>query len=506
MPFRAGEERLTVERVVDVARGKEQVTIPESTLERIKSCRAFVERKIEERAVLYGITTGIGELSEVILTKEQTQEFQKFLVYSHTAGYGDPFDLDCVRAAMTSRIQVLSQGHSGPRPVVVETLARMLNHDVVPLMCEKGSVGASGDLSPMGHIALTVMGEGEAFYKGRRMTAREAMDQAGIPTLRLEARDGLAMINGSNVTTGTGALQLYDTIRWTRTCEIATAMTLSALNANMKAYDERIHKIRGYPGAVTCAANVRKIVDGGEFINAAGKRVQDAYALRSTPQVIGAARDGMRFVREMLETELNGVGDNPIFFPADETVLTGANFQGTPIGLALELLGNSVTTMGVLSERRLNRLMNPNLSSGLPPFLIKGAGMFSGMMLSQYTAGSLVCENRILCHPASTGSIPAAADQEDFVSMSMNTVLKNRQILKNSDAILAIEIMAAAQALEHREWKPSPGVQAAYDAVRRYVAPMEEDRPLYDDINRMSEIVRSGEILQAVEEVVGPLE
>ncbi|MBD3335965.1 MAG: phenylalanine ammonia-lyase, partial [Candidatus Eisenbacteria bacterium] len=463
MAFKAGQERLTIERLHDVARKREPVEISSAAMDRIKKCRAFLDRKIEQQAVMYGVTTGIGELSEVVLTQEQIQDFQKYLVYSHTAGYGDPVAPEDVRGAMTSRIQVLCQGHSGPRPVVVETLAAMLNKDVVPVMCQRGSVGASGDLSPMGQLALVVMGEGEAFYKGERMSGKAAMDKAGIPTLTLEARDGLAIINGSNVTAGMSANQFMEALRLIRTAEIATAMSVSALNGNMLAYDERIHRVRGYAGAVACAANVRKITAGGEFMQAEGKRVQDAYALRSTPQVTGAARDSLRFVREMVETELNGVGDNPIFFPDEEQVLTGANFQGTPLAVALETMGTCITMLGALSERRLNRLMNPHLSMGLPAFLTKGAGMFSGMMLTQYSAGALVCENRILSHPAATGSIPAAADQEDFVSMSMTSAIKTKQILHHTDAILAIELMGAAQGLELRGWKMAPGVQAAFD-------------------------------------------
>jgi histidine ammonia-lyase len=283
-------------------------------------------------------------------------------------------------------------------------------------------------------------------------------------------------------------------------------MTLDALNANMKAYDERIHTVRGYAGAVSSAANIRRVTAGGGFLEAGGKKVQDAYSLRSVPQIHGTAREGTDFARRMIETELNGVGDNPIFFPEDDVLLTGANFQGAPLGLALETLGTSLTMMGVLSERRVNRLLNPNLSMGLPAFLTEGAGMFSGMMLAQYTAGALICENRILAQPAITGSIPAAADQEDFVSMSMTTAIKTKQILKNSEAILGIELMAAAQALEFRSWAPGPGVKAAYDAVRRHTRRLREDRPLYDDINRMADVVGSGEIVRAVENAVGPLD
>lgn len=508
MPVVLDGNSLNVDSVMRVARGGESVELAPEAIERIEICRSIVDKMVADRAIMYGVTTGIGELSEVVLSPEQVRDFQKYLIYSHAAGCGDPVAVDDVRAAMLSRVNVLCNGHSGPRRVVVDTLVEMLNKGVTPFMCQKGSVGASGDLSPMGQMALVIMGEGEAFYKGERLPGNEAMDRAGIPTIEFEARDGLATINGSNVTAGMGALQIYDAERWFKCSEIAAAMTLDSLNANMLAYDERIHKARGYAGAVTSAANIRRITEGGGFLRSEGKRVQDAYSLRSTPQVMGAARDTLEYTRVTFETELNGVGDNPLFFADDGgTVITGANFQGTPLAFALDYLGIAVTTVCVISERRLNRLVNPNLSVGLPPFLTKGAGMFSGMMLAQYTADAMVGENRLLSGPASTGSIPAAADQEDFVSMSMTSAVKSKQILKNANTVLAIEMMAAAQALDFRRpLEPGPGVQAAHDVIRKHVPHLDADRPLYNDINRLSEVVGSGEVLEAVEKAVGPLE
>ena len=497
---------LTIEKVVDVARNRKEIKIHPQAMDRIKECRDLLERKIAEKEIMYGVNTGIGELSEVVLTQEQVEKFQKYLIYSHAAGYGEPVPEDAVRAAILSRINCHCWGHSGLRPVMDETLVQMLNKGVTPVMCQRGSVGASGDLSPMAQMALVLMGEGEAFYKGQRMSGKEAMEKAGIPTLVFEARDGLATINGSNVITGMSALQLYDAERWLKTSEISAAMTLEALNANMKSYDERLHKVRGFPGAVECSDNIRQITEGSELLAQKGKKVQDAYSLRSTPQVVGAARDAFKWARYMVETELNSAADNPTFFPREDLVLTGANFQGTPMAFALELVGIAVTTVSALSERRLNRLMNPHLSMGLPAFLTKGAGMFSGLMLSQYTAGSLVCENRVLSHPAATGSIPAAADQEDFVSMGMTTAIKTRQIIDNAQAVVAIELLAGAQALDFKKpIRPGVGVQAAYDVVRRHVKHLEEDRPLFTDINNLSAVVKSGEVLDEVEKAVGPL-
>lgn len=497
---------LTIETVVAVARDNAPVELHPEAKARIAKCRALLEEKISKREIMYGVNTGIGELANVVLTPEQVEKYQRYIVYSHAAGYGRPLPEEAVRAAILSRISCHCHGHSGLRPVITEALVGLLNRGVVPVVCEKGSVGACGDLSPMSQIALTVMGEGEAFYKGERLPSAEALRRAGLKPMTLEARDGLALINGSNVIAGLGALAVHDAGRWLKTSEIAAAMTLEVLNANMKAYDERIHKVRGYPGALASADSIRRLTAGSELLARGGKKVQDAYSLRSTPQVVGAARDALAWSRSMIEIELNGAADNPVFFPEDGIVLTGANFQGVPMAFALELLGTAVTTVCVLSERRVNRLMNPNLNAGLPAFLTRGAGMFSGLMLTQYTAGALVCENRVLSTPAATGSIPAAADQEDFVSMGMTTALKTRQILDNAQAVLAIELLAAAQAVDFRApVKPGPAVAAAHAAIRKHVATLDADRPLFGDVNRLKDVVQSGEILAAVEAVTGPL-
>jgi histidine ammonia-lyase len=333
------------------------------------------------------------------------------------------------------------------------------------------------------------------------------MERAGIPIPGLQARDGLATINGSNLITGMGCLQLLDAERLLAHAEIACAMTLEALLANMKPYDHRLHALRGFPGAMTSARNIRHMLEGSDLMT--GKvhtRVQDAYSMRSSPQVIGAARDHLAHARRQFEIELNGVGDNPLFLPEDDTVLTGANFQGTPVSMPLDMVGAGITMVSVLSERRLNRLLNPALSVGLPAFLTKGAGMFSGMMLSQYTAGTLIVEQRILSTPSCIQSIPAAADQEDFVSMGMNGALKTGQILENANGVLGIELMAAAQALDFRDHGFGNGVKAAHAAVREVVDFLDEDRPLFPDHNAMSDAVKCGSILEAVRSAVGPFQ
>jgi histidine ammonia-lyase len=382
----------------------------------------------------------------------------------------------------------------------------MLNAGVTPVVCRQGSVGACGDLAPMAQIALLLMGEGEAFFEGRRLPGRAAMERAGIPVPGLQARDGLAAINGSNLLTAISALALFDIDRWLRQAEIACAMSLEALIANLKPYDIRLHEERGFPGAVRSARAIMACLAGGDLATGRMKtKVQDAYSMRSTPQVIGAAHDAVAYARRQVEIELNGVGDNPIFLAESKTTLTGANFQGTPVALPMDMIGAAVTMVCVLSERRLNRLTNPALSAGLPAFLTAGAGMFSGLMLSQYTADHLIVEQRILSAPASIQSIPAAADQEDFVSMGMNTALKTVQILDNARGVLGIEMMAAAQAMDFRSFAFGRGTETARGVVRRHVAHLDVDRPLHIDHNAMKALVRSGQVLDEVEKAVGRL-
>jgi histidine ammonia-lyase len=497
---------LKIEDVLAIARHRRPIELHPDAVRRINKCRGLLERKIQAREIMYGVNTGIGELSEVVLTPEQVQQFQRYLLYSHAAGYGEPCAEEDVRAGMLSRLNTHCWGHSGIRHEVVQLQINMLNRGVTPVVCQKGSVGACGDLSPMAQMAITLMGEGEVFYQGKRLAAKQGLSEAGLAPIVFRERDGLATINGSDLMTGMGCVELCDAERWLKTQEVALAMTLEALNANMKAYDHRIHDVRGYPGAQTCAENVRRLTEGSELLQRPGKKVQDAYSLRSSPQVTGAAKDAFKWSRYMLEIELNHAADNPVFFPDEDLVLTGANFQGTPMAFALEIVGMSVTTVAALSERRLNRLMNPHLSAGLPAFLTKGAGMFSGLMLTQYTAGALICENRVLSTPAATGSIPAAADQEDFVSMGMTTAIKTRQIIENAWAVLAIELMAAAQAFDLRApSKPSLATQAAYEAIRQHVKRLDDDRALYDDINTLTRVAKSGDILVAAEKVAGKL-
>ncbi|MCP4705907.1 MAG: aromatic amino acid lyase [candidate division Zixibacteria bacterium] len=498
---------LTIEKLVKVARHNEKVEIHPDAVERIIKCRNMLEKKIDAGEIMYGVNTGIGEFSEVVLDDDQVKEFQKYLIYNHSAGIGDPAPIEYVRGAMTGRINVHAHGQSGVRLEITQTLVDMLNKGVTPFVCQKGSVGACGDLAPMAQVALLMMGEGRAYYMNELLPGKEAMDKAGILIPGLKARDGLATINGSNVLTAMSAILLYDANRWLKQATIATAMSLEALKANMKPYSAKLHEARGFTGAIRTAKTISQLVAGGDLAESKIKcKIQDAYSMRSTPQVIGAAFDALNYARSQVEIELNGVGDNPVFFPDENLQLSGANFQGTPVALPMDMVGAAITMVSVLSERRMNRLNNPALSVGLPPFLTKGAGMFSGLMLSQYTADSLIVEQRILSAPASIQSIPAAADQEDFVSMGMNTAIKNFQIYDNACGVLGIELMAASQALDLRDYNFGAGVTKAKEVVRRHVDFLDIDRPLYTDHTNMQKLVRSCEILEEVEKAIGPLE
>ena len=502
-----GKTNLSIEKLVRIARFNEKVELHPDAVKRIKKCRAMLEEKIQTQEIMYGVNTGIGEFSEVVLDDDKLIDFQKYLIYNHAAGIGGPAPIEFVRGAMAGRINVHAKGHSACRLEITLTLVEMLNKGVTPFICQKGSVGACGDLAPMSQIALVLLGEGQAYYQDELLDGKVAMERAGIPVPGLQARDGLAIINGSNLLTAMSAILIYDTNRWLKQAEIACAMSLEALKANMMPYLPKLHEARGFPGAIRSAKAIRKLVENGDLAeNKIKCKIQDAYSMRSTPQVIGAAHDSLTYARTQVEIELNGVGDNPVFFPDENIQLSGANFQGTPVSLPMDLVGISITMISVLSERRMNRLNNPALNVGLPAFLTKGAGMFSGLMLSQYTADTQIVDQRILSAPASIQSIPAAADQEDFVSMGMNTAIKNVQILDNAYGILGIEFMAAAQALDFRDYTFGTGVTKSKEVIRKYVNFLDVDRPLYPDHIKMKELVKSCEILEEIEKVVGSLE
>ncbi|UCG95383.1 MAG: histidine ammonia-lyase [archaeon] len=505
MPVELNGETLTIEKLVEIARKNSKLEIARESKEKILKSRKVVEDMFIKKEVAYGTTTGIGELAKVILTPEQAKELSTYMVYSHASGYGDPVSQEAVRATIASRINTLCKGVSGVRLEVVEFITEMLNRGVTPVMYP-ASVGACGDLAPLAQAMLVPLGEGEAFVGNERLLGKKALEKVGLKPIEYKIRDGLAVINGSQLTAGLGGLEVYDADILTKTSEIAASMTFEALKAVTMAFDNEILLLRGYEGGIDCAENIRRLIMGSEILGKQ-ERIQDAYSIRSTPQVVGAVKDAIKWVRNQIEIEINSGADNPLFIPKGNgyRYLAGANFQGTPIALPLELLGLGITTISVISERRLNRLVNPNLNEGLPGFLIKGSGMYSGIMIIQYTAASLVCENRVLSTPAAIGSIPTAADQEDFVSMGTNTAIKTRKIIDNTAAVIAIELLAAAQALDLRKGKPGKGVKTAYNVVRKYVKFLDKDRPLYPDIEKLTQVVKSGEILEAVERKIKKL-
>jgi histidine ammonia-lyase len=492
-------KNLTIEKLVKIARNKENFSIDNISKHNLKKSREFLEKKIASGEIMYGINTGIGEFSETRLPDDKMKDFQKYLVYNHSAGIGEPMPIEYSRAALVGRVNVHIKGHSACRPIITETIIEMLNKDCIPVMAQKGSVGASGDLAPMAQAAQTMLGEGECFYKGERLKTKEAFKRAEITAPGLEVRDGLAFINGSNVLTGMSALHLYDFERIILNAEIAAGMSLEALLANLKPYTSTIHTLRGFAGAVRSAEVIRSIFEGSDLQTGKMKtKVQDAYSMRSTPQVIGAARDALNYARTQVEIELNGVCDNPIFVPDDDLVLSGANFQGSPVAVPMDMAGAAITMVCVISERRLNRLLNPALSAGLPPFLATDPGFFSGLMLSQYTADTLIVEQRTLSAPASVQSIPAAADQEDFVSMGMNAALNNQQIRDNAYGVIGIELFAAAQALDFRDFSFGKKTSLAKKIIRKKVEFLDEDRPLHDDHDKMSELVKNAELIESL--------
>jgi histidine ammonia-lyase len=498
-------ETLTIEKVHMVAREHAKVIIPENVKKRVEANAQTVQKLVDAGEALYGVTTGIGEFARIKISKEQAEELQNRIVYSHAAGTGNIATEDHVRGAMLLRANVMAKGYTGVRLSTLETVVGMLNKNVVPVIYEKGSVGTSGDLSPMSQFAEVVMGEGEAFYDGKRMKGKEALDAAGLKPVKLTYKEGLGLINGSQMFTALGALVLYDAERVFKTAQVASAMTIDVLRSVLKAFDPRLHAVRPFVGQNAVAENVRRLIDGSEILAQKSGKVQDGYSLRCTAQVLGPTRDAFEYVRKQLEIEMNSAADNPLFFTDGCVCLTGGNFHGQPISIALDLLGIVMSNVGNLSVAHINRLLNPVLS-GLPDFLVEGKGLNSGLMVAHYTAGALVSENKILAHPASVDTLSLSADQEDHVSMGPGAAFKARQILENITTVISIELMCGAQAIGFRKpLKPGKGTEAAYIEIRKVVTQLVDDRVLYPDIAAVRKIVWDGTILGAVEKNIGPL-
>jgi histidine ammonia-lyase len=478
---------LTLEHVARVAYDGEPISVLPDALDRVMAARRVIEEIVRQGRVVYGVNTGFGKLATVTIPPDEIQQLQLNLVRSHCSGVGEALSEAETRATMLLRANVLAKGFSGVRPIVPETLTKMLNAGVHPVIPSKGSVGASGDLAPLAHLALAIIGEGEVLYRGTRLAAKAALADAGIEPLQLEAKEGLALLNGTQAMTAVGGLALQRAKGLADVADAAGAMSLEALHGTAVACDPRIHAIRPHAGQVKVAERIIELTRDSEIMSSHKDcgRVQDAYSLRCIPQVHGAVRDAIAHVERVLEVEINSATDNPLVFAETGQVISGGNFHGEPVALALDYLAMAVAELGAISERRIERLVNPDLSE-LPAFLTPHPGTCSGMMILQVTAVSLCAENKVLAHPASVDSLPTSGNKEDHVSMGMTAALKLRQIVENVASILAIELICAAQGLDFlAPLKPGRGTQKAYDKLRSLVAPLTEDRVLADDIERV---------------------
>jgi histidine ammonia-lyase len=505
--IRIDGKTLTIDQVVDVARHAAPVGLADGARPGIAASRALVEQIVAEGQAVYGITTGVGELAQTVISADQIVEMQRNLIRSHAVGVGQPLDDDVVRAMILLRANALAKGLSGVREELIFFLIELLNRNVIPRIPAQGSVGASGDLAPLAHLALVVIGEGECMVADQRTPAADVLAQVGLEPLTLEPKEGLALINGTQLITALGVLAVRDAAQLVKTAQIASAMSLEALNGTDKVFDEKIHSARPHPGQVMCAANMRRLVAGSEIIASHKdcQKVQDAYTLRCIPQVYGAVAETIGHARSVLTVEINSANDNPLVFAETGEVISGGNFHGEPLAFVMDSLGMALAEIANLSERTIDRLVNPHLS-GLPPFLVESSGLNSGFMIAQYTAASLVSENKVLAHPSSVDSIPTSAGQEDHVSMGTTSARHARMILHNVQQVLSIELLCAAQGMDFCDETPAAGTAAAHDRIRCDIPHLSSDRLLYPDIEAAHDLVASDQVVAAVEDAIGPLD
>lgn len=497
---------LTLDDLVNVARYNFPVEISKEALEKVKTSRQIVDDIVDAGRISYGITTGFGKFSDVAISKDECRQLQTNLIMSHSCGVGNPLSEEIVRAMMLLRANALSKGYSGARCETLEVLTSMINKGVHPIVPEKGSLGSSGDLAPLSHMVLTMLGLGEAIYEGKRMESKDAMEKAGIKPLEyLGAKEGLALINGTQCMTAVGAITIHDALNLMKTADISLCLTMEALNGITCAMDERVNLVRPHKGQFNTAKNVLTMVEGSEMVTKQGQlRTQDAYSLRCSPQIHGASKDALEYVKNKLEIEMNSVTDNPIIFPGeDQKIISGGNFHGQPMALSFDFLGIALAEMANIAERRLEKMVNPALSYGLPAFLVNHGGLNSGFMIVQYSAASLVSENKVLAHPASVDSIPSSANQEDHVSMGTIAARKARDIMDNVRKVIAMEILTSVQAIDLRgKKKLGLGTEAAYNIVREHTPFIDKDRIMYKDINICEDLIKDNLIVEAVEEAL----
>ena len=498
---------LTLEAVREVAVERRAVLLAADARESVNHARAVVDDIVASNKVAYAITTGVGKLSDVRIAGDQIRELQLNLVRSHAVGVGTPLSMPETRAMMLLRANSLSKGHSGVRALVIDTLCEMLNRGVAPVIPSQGSVGASGDLAPLAHLALALIGEGECFDdKGVRVPSADVLKRAQIKPLVLESKEAISLINGTQAMLAVGTLALLDADTLVDSADVLGGLCCDALKGTDTAFDERIHQARPHSGQLRSAANLRRMLEGSQIRESHRDcgRVQDAYSLRCIPQVHGAVRDTLEHCREVLETEVNSAVDNPLVFVTDANstegdVISGGNFHGEPLAFALDFLAIALSALAGISERRVERLVNPALSEGLPPFLAPGAGLNSGFMLPQVTAAALVSENKVLAHPASVDSITTSGNKEDYVSMGMTAAIKLKRVVENTRNVLAIEAMAVAQAIDFlAPLKTSKRGQAAHAAIRSVCPTMERDRVMYPDLERIANLIASGKVAEAL--------
>jgi histidine ammonia-lyase len=498
---------LTLEAVREVAVERRAVLLAPDSRAMVEQARAVVEAIVSSNQVAYAITTGVGKLSDVRIAGDQIRELQVNLVRSHAVGVGEPLPLAETRSMMLLRANSLAKGHSGVRPIVIDTLCEMLNRGVTPLVPSQGSVGASGDLAPLAHLALALIGEGECYEeRGSRLASGDALKRAQIKPIVLEAKESISLINGTQAMLALGTLALLSAETLVDSADVIGGLSCDALKGTDAAFDERIHRVRPHSGQIKTAANLRRMLEGSQIRESHREcgRVQDAYSLRCIPQVHGAVRDTLAHCREVFEVEVNSAVDNPLVFLtnpklAQGDVISGGNFHGEPLAFALDFLAIALSALAGISERRIERLVNPALSEGLPPFLAPGAGLNSGFMMSQVTAAALVSENKVFAHPASVDSITTSGNKEDYVSMGMTAALKLRRVVENTRNVLAIEAMAVAQALDFlAPLKTSKRGQAAHATIRSVCTTMEKDRVMYPDFARTAELLAAGKIAEAL--------
>jgi histidine ammonia-lyase len=493
-------DSLTLSDVEAVAKGEAKIELSGECRAKVIKCRKYVDQVIANGEIVYGLSTGFGKFSTVTIPPENIADLQLNLIRSHAVNVGPAYDTQQVRAIMLLRINVLAKGYSGICPATLDTLVEMLNRGVHPVVPMRGSVGASGDLSPLSHLALPLIGEGEAEYEGTVMSGSEAMRIAGIKPVVLQAKEGLALNNGTQVMAALGVLEVLKAERLCQMADVISAASIDALKGTPRAFDELIHKLRPHPGQLASAANIRNLLENSPMRESHRNcgNVQDAYSLRCTPQVHGAVRDAITYARGVLEIEINSATDNPLIFPDEAKVISGGNFHGEPLAIALDVLAIAISELASISERRMEQMLNPALNRGLSPFLAKRPGIDSGMMIIQLTAASLVSENKVLAHPASVDSIPTSANQEDHVSMGSVSAVKLLQVTRNVANVLAIELLISMAALDQRGLPSSPALEAVRRLVRSSIPPLAEDRVMYPDIRKAIELVDSDAVCEAV--------